>query len=99
MARFNPEISNQLEAMPTNAIQCQFSVTSYPQIGGGKNSFRSPQDFKWEVADGRVVNCRWCVVSCSGAGTLLDFRWPNFEANANCAWSVAGCKEPQAGNN
>ena len=95
----NAALTSWFEAMLTNAIQYQFSVTSYPQIGAGKNHFRSQQDFKWEVADGRLVNCRWCAVSCSGSGTLVDFRWPNSEANANCSWSVAGCKGPQGGNN
>jgi hypothetical protein len=99
MARFNTALSSSFRDMLTNAIQCQLSVTSYPQLANGSQGPLSQPDFKWEMSDGRVVNCRWCVVSCSGAGTLLDFRWPNYEGNGNCSWSVAGCKGPQAGNN
>ncbi len=101
MDRFSPELVTRFKAMLTNAIQCQLSVTSYPQLGGGgRQGPRSRPDFKWEMADGRVVNCRWCVVSRSGAGTLVDFRWRNVEGSEiDCSWSLAGCNSPQAGNN
>lgn len=83
----------------TNAIQCQLSVTSYPQLVAGHHGFRSKPDFKWEMAEGRVV-CRWCVVSRSGAGTLVDFKWQRSDDDeVGCAWIVAGCKGPSGGNN
>jgi len=86
--------------MMSNDIQCQLSVTSYPKLVAGEQGFRSQPGFKWEMSEGRVVNCRWCVASRSGAGTLVDFRWrkPN-EDEIDCAWAVAGCKGPHPGNN
>ena len=84
----------------SDAIQCQLSVNSYPQLVRGSHGLGPQPDFKWEMAEGRLVNCRWCVVSWSGSGTLLDFKWPNLEGGGtDCTWTVAGCKGPQLGNN
>jgi hypothetical protein len=86
--------------MVGNAIQCQLSATSYPQRVAVERGFRSQPGFKWEMAEGRVVSCRWCVVSRSGAGTLLDFRWRKLdEDGVDCAWALAGCKGPHPGSN
>jgi hypothetical protein len=86
--------------MVSNVIQCQLAVTAYAQLVAGSRGFQSQPGFKWEMAEGRVVNCRWCVVSRSGAGVLLDFSWRKPDENgAHCAWAVAGCKSPHAGCN
>ena len=86
--------------MVNDGIQCQLSVTSYPQLAAGDHGRRSQPGFKWEMSEGRVVNCRWCVVSRSGAGTLLDFRWRKPDDDeVDCAWAVAGCNAPHPGTN
>jgi hypothetical protein len=84
----------------SNAIQCQLSAVSYQQLAAGHHGFQLQPGFKWEMAEGRVIGCRWCVVSRSGAGTLLDFRWrkPD-EDEPDCAWAVTGCIGPRPGNN